>query len=116
MDHYTKAREMLARHVSHAGSFVANADVVAPHDVIDEIAALLAREADSRAEVDALREDAERYRWLRSADNDVAPMIRPNGIGWQMLCGTRLDAAIDAARKAAATPPDAKGTMAQTGE
>lgn len=82
-------------------------------ECVREMRATIAR---LTAEVGALREDAERYRWLRSADNDLAPMIRPNGIGWQMLCGTRLDAAIDAARKAAATPPDAKGTMAQTGD
>lgn len=41
--------------------------------------------------------DAARYRWLRSADNDVAPLIKPSMIGWQMLVGSRLDAAIDAA-------------------
>ena len=44
-----------------------------------------------------MAKDAERYRWLRSADNDVSPLLKPNGIGWQMVVGGRLDAAIDAA-------------------
>ena len=60
-----------------------------------------------QAEVDALRKDAERYRWLREQSNLVAGM-RGEGIG--MACGNwckddqdkrTLDAAIDAAMKGA---------------
>jgi hypothetical protein len=62
-----------------------------------------ARIAELEAERDAARADAERYRWLRSAE------VGPSSI-WELLsddchppimtlkCGAELDAAIDAAR------------------
>jgi len=48
-----------------------------------------------RAEVEALRRDAERYRWLRSVENDVA--ITFGAHAWEDLSDEYMDAAIDAA-------------------
>ena len=54
-------------------------------------------------EVDALRKDAERYRWLRDQNNSeaVEDMIRVYnyGDGAKLLDGEELDAAIDAAMR-----------------
>lgn len=54
-----------------------------------------------KAECDALREDAERYRWLRSdvATAENYPIACMRDGGW-LLLGDELDAAIDAAREA----------------
>ncbi len=55
-----------------------------------------------RAEIEALRKDAERYRWLR----DIAPWKSPLAVTWAplpddtvYLLQGQLDAAIDAVRK-----------------
>jgi hypothetical protein len=50
-----------------------------------------------RAERDALKEDAERYRWLRFADR--WPCAFASSDAPEPLIGVELDAAIDAARK-----------------
>ena len=62
------------------------------------------------AERDALREDAERYRWLRSQDwfygplcvlrNPKRVLTRNSALGADCPSGDRLDVAIDEARKA----------------
>ena len=56
-----------------------------------------------RAEVAGLREDAERYRWLRDGDlcaNYPYPVMRVGGNGHDYsVWFEELDAAIDAARK-----------------
>ena len=54
-----------------------------------------------RAEVAGLREDAERYRWLRHGDNDER-VIKRGPVAHDfvyLLRMEKLDAAIDAARK-----------------
>jgi hypothetical protein len=51
-----------------------------------------------RAELDALKEDAERYRWLRFADRWPCAFVSSDAP--EPLIGVELDAAIDAARKA----------------
>ena len=62
---------------------------------IQNTEAVLAENAKLRAESEALRKDAERYRWLRSAENDVAITL---GIhAWEDLSDEYMDAAIDAA-------------------
>lgn len=48
-------------------------------------------------ERDALRLDAERYRWLRAAENDVAVMF--GGHAWEDMSDKWLDAAIDQAMR-----------------
>ena len=60
---------------------------------------LVPSKSEQRAEARqaALEKDAQRYRWLRSADNDVGFLLKPNAIGWQLLVGGSLDAAIDTA-------------------
>lgn len=71
------------------------------HDLQTERAAVVAL----RAELDALREDAARYRWLREQPIDGAPgmpvVAMPNGMrsGYYLNHET-ADYAIDAARKA----------------
>ena len=52
-----------------------------------------------RAERDALKADAERYRWLRSEDSEFPAAELSDGSGYRFFCGDELDAAIDAARK-----------------
>ena len=55
-----------------------------------------------RAEVEALRKDAERYRWLRNPDQDVALVLDKmvsSGV-YEYRAGDELDAAIDAAMAA----------------
>ena len=64
----------------------------------DDTAALLREAADAR---EADREDAERYRWLRSLDGacDAAACVTFNiGFDWIEQHGAELDAAIDQAR------------------
>lgn len=66
------------------------------------------------AENDAMREDAERYRWLRDPKQDVSLVLdkrtgyvpadeQISGVGgyhtYEYRAGAELDAAIDAARK-----------------
>lgn len=56
--------------------------------------------ADAAAEIRMLRKDAERYRWLRvcDANQEDAVMIRGDCFDRdELLSGTKLDAAIDAA-------------------
>ena len=58
--------------------------------------------ADLKAENEALRKDAERYRWLRSNSvppyHDHFPVARYFDTG-EMILGEALDAAIDAAKE-----------------
>jgi hypothetical protein len=60
--------------------------------------------AELRAEVEALRTDAERYRWLREEEDTVSPysqVLFKSGAGFSNVPdGDGLDAAIDAARGA----------------
>lgn len=58
----------------------------------------IARAERAEAECDALRADAERYRWLRYTDNVLGCEFWTNDD--QLVTGTVLDAAIDAARNA----------------
>lgn len=61
------------------------------------------RERDQlRAEAEALRKDAERYRWLRNPDQDAALVLDKmvsSGV-YEYRAGDELDAAIDAAMAA----------------
>lgn len=78
------------------------------------IARLTAERDAARAEVEALREDAERYRWLRLHTIGKAdprgrqefelPDPHPRGDIMRGSVAQHLDAAIDSARKAPATP------------
>ena len=54
-----------------------------------------------RAEADALREDAERYRWLRKAHDstDSVTLWHVRGTGGQPIESGSLDADIDAAMR-----------------
>jgi hypothetical protein len=55
--------------------------------------------AEARAEVEALRKDAERYRWLRNPTSNVYQCYQPRGdYGKGLMTGESLDAAIDDAR------------------
>ena len=54
-------------------------------------AAVMERAETAEAEIAALREDAERYRWLRELPNADAMNVK--------FCGCDLDTVIDAARK-----------------
>ena len=68
-------------------------------DTTDEDACYLLREAAYALE--AAREDAERYRWLRSLDGacDAAACVQFNiGFDWIEQHGEQLDAAIDIVR------------------
>ena len=79
------------------------ADVVAERDHAVEQAATNADEVLAlRAERDALREDAERYRWLRDQIYIDPKMLilRINNVFLRGPLPEALDAAIDAARKA----------------
>lgn len=49
-----------------------------------------------KAECERMRQDAERYRWLRDANINTLP-YDDHGIGPEFPCGDDLDAAIDAA-------------------
>jgi hypothetical protein len=62
---------------------------------IQNTEAVLAENAKLRTEVEALRKDAERYRWLRSVENDVAITFGTHA--WEDLSDEYMDAAIDAA-------------------
>jgi hypothetical protein len=59
------------------------------------------------AEVEALRKDAERYRWLREADPDAGPAVLQHEMNswgkwfYVSINQEALDAAIDAAMKGA---------------
>lgn len=69
----------------------------------DQIVARNTRIAALEAENEALRKDAERYRWLRDGDADAATKDFPIAKGCvtnNSLWDHKLDAAIDAARKA----------------
>jgi hypothetical protein len=67
------------------------------------------RIAKESAEADALREDAERYRYLRDVDGDISVCkgfdsidVGSSGVAYtydDIIIGADLDAAIDAARK-----------------
>ena len=70
-----------------------------------QIKALLQLRAMDAAELEALRADAERYRWLRGeVFDDEVPRVQSISVGCigTTLEGGDLDAAIDAARKGAA--------------
>ena len=68
-----------------------------------------------RQQVDALRADAERYRWLRGEQDDIVVGSHPGAMDYGMstiigtydewLAGDELDAAIDAARKEVTSEP-----------
>jgi hypothetical protein len=66
---------------------------------------LEARFLELRAELEACREDAERYRWLRAQhwnDNTYAVVEHPKDsvrLGWDLPYGDRLDRILDAVRK-----------------
>lgn len=78
------------------------------NDESEPVVALAKKMADEiarlRAEAEALRVDAERYRWLRHADMDGVCVVDVNV--WldfdiadcEQIDGEKLDAAIDAAR------------------
>ena len=87
--------------------------------LIDRLEAENAAQAETiaalRAEVEALKVDAERYRWLRDNDSSGSDLMVCTGfdcetvgssrvVGTYKDClgGTALDAAIDAARKESA--------------
>ena len=82
---------------------VARLRASATHEIIDGPTHRLLDEA-----ADALQrgnEDAERYRWLRDGGKEWLTLIKPTIIkvdvaGEDMLAEEKLDAAIDAARKA----------------
>lgn len=90
-----------------------------PDDAASECglhASISERSARLRAEVEALRADAQRYRWLKdhSAYTTVTPCIHGDAIGpsrmrWyhdsHQLHAFTLDAAIDAARAAQGVKP-----------
>lgn len=64
--------------------------------------ALLDAAAVGRREREALRADAERYRWLRNSDADWPSVYGSAGsddTGWFPIDGAKLDAAIDKARE-----------------
>ena len=78
-----------------------------PHDdysIADDMALASERLSELQAEADRLREDAERYRWLRdeiSCDEAcrIFPGYHMKGAAWS---DAEFDAAIDAARRAPA--------------
>jgi hypothetical protein len=85
------------------------ARVVASHPNCDGIASFIAAANPAAiceliAEVRALREDAERYRWLRAQhwnESDLAVVRHPKQsvrLGFDCPSAERLDSAIDAAR------------------
>jgi len=62
--------------------------------------------------LEAAREDAERYRWLRSLDGscDAAACVNINiGFDWIEQHGEQLDAAIDQARGKGIVPEQGEG-------
>ena len=61
-------------------------------------AVIAADRAQLRAELDALRADAERYRWLRIHPEAICVTVPIHG-DWIPAIADQLDAAIDAARK-----------------
>ena len=63
------------------------------------LAGLLAKAKDQAAEIDALRADAARYRWLRDpcAGAENAVMYGRGDFGCGLMSGAMLDDAIDAA-------------------
>ena len=61
------------------------------HDVCDTL-------AEAIAALEAAREDAERYRWLRDEDGLVCLPYDDHGIGPEYPSHEELDAAIDQAR------------------
>jgi hypothetical protein len=79
---------------------IANAALIAACDP-DTIRELLAERDQLAAALEAAREDAERYRWLRSLNGacDAAARVTFNiGFDWIEQHGEELDAAIDQAR------------------
>lgn len=62
---------------------------------IDELRAALARRTGER---DALKADAERYRWIRECSNDSLIMYG-DSYNCELMMEEELDAAIDAAMK-----------------
>lgn len=55
--------------------------------------------AQAQAECEGLRQDAERYRWVRSPENAWPSVELPGGNGFQGLSDEKADAAIDSARE-----------------
>jgi len=64
----------------------------------DAQSALLAQAAEKDVELDRLRADAERYRWLRESISNPVYCARSTQWGVSMIRGAPLDAAIDSAR------------------
>ena len=54
---------------------------------------------DHKAEVERMREDAERYRWLRSSQADKSVDCIASGVFPKWLYGPELDKAVDDARR-----------------
>ena len=77
----------------------------------NHVAELQAKVAGLQAEVEALRPDAERYRWIRNTEAfDVvedAVLVRGAEYGIELRLGESLDMSIDTAR---ATPNETKET------
>lgn len=83
--------------------------------VVDEDDNSLVRLSDAQASIQALEADASRYRWLREQNWFSGPLcvlsdpkrVLTRGIGLGAECpfGSRLDAAIDAARAAQEVKP-----------
>lgn len=76
--------------------------VYRPSTVHDYARAAVLADRERRAQPappdDALRQDAERYRWLRDANINTLP-YDDHGIGPEFPCGDDLDAAVDSAMR-----------------
>lgn len=64
-----------------------------------KVSDLEAQLAEKEAECEGLRQDAERYRWVRSPENAWPSVELPGGNGFQGLSDEKADAAIDSARE-----------------
>lgn len=89
-------RDAAQEHYMKACGLVAQMHMAAMGQTIGPKRGVVEDVADVRAERDALRADAERYRWLR--DHGDRGCTEKDGYGGQtLLMGQDLDAAIDAA-------------------
>lgn len=67
----------------------------------ENVSALMETNSALKAEVERLRADAERYRWLRDPCVDIRPIVKyqRGDYGWGLLTHQSLDEVIDAAMK-----------------